>query len=115
MIPYFGDPGSSRVAVQSHSAHERRQSCAALTNLQIQSNGDVTNCTGQPSIGNVKTGSIRRIWETRPRVWEGDCCLQRRCSQTEKEAGLVSRRDPGASWYSTISNGMNLPEATVSR
>ena len=98
MIPYFGDPGSSRVAVQSHSAHERRQSCAALTNLQIQSNGDVTNCTGQPPIGNVKTGSIRRIWETRPRVWEDDCCLQRRCSQTEKEAGLLSRRDPGPSW-----------------
>ena len=97
MIPYFGDPGSSRVAVQAHSAHERRQSCAALTNLQIQSNGDVTNCTGQPSIGNVKTGSIRQIWETRPRVWEGDCCLQRRCSQTEKEAGLLSRRDPGPS------------------
>jgi len=97
MIPYFRNPASSQVAVQAHSAHERRQSCAALTNLQIQSNGDVTNCTGQPPIGNVKTGSIRRIWETRPRVWEDACCLQRRCSQTAEEAGLLSRHDPGAS------------------
>src|SRR5215471_4164876 len=77
------DPAKAVAAV------ERRQSCTALTNLQIQSNGDVTTCTGQPPVGNVKTGSIRRIWETRPRVWEDGCCLQRR--------SMLSGRDPGAS------------------
>jgi len=30
-------------------------------------------------------------------VWEDACCLQRRRSQTEKESGLLSIRDPGAS------------------
>jgi len=90
MIPYFSNPDSSRVATQAHSAHERRQSCAALTNLQIQSNGDVTDCTGRPPVGNVKTDSIRRIWEARPRAWaDGSCCLQRRCTPAELEARLA--------------------------
>ena len=90
MIPYFRDPDSSRVATQAHSAHERRQSCAALTNLQIQSNGDVTNCTSCPPVGNVRTDSIRRIWESRPRAWEdGNCCLQRRCSHAEQKTRLA--------------------------
>ncbi len=90
MIPYFRDPDSLRVATQSHSAHERRQSCAALTNLQIQSNGDVTDCTSRPPIGNVKTDSIRCIWESRPRAWiDGGCCLQRRYTAAEQEARLA--------------------------
>jgi MoaA/NifB/PqqE/SkfB family radical SAM enzyme len=89
MIPYFRDPDSLRVSTQAHSAHECRQSCAALTSLQIQSNGDVTNCIGCPPVGNVKTDSIRRIWESRPRAWETDCCLQRRCTPAEQKLRLV--------------------------
>lgn len=89
MIPYFRDPDASRVSVQSHSAHERRQSCAALVNLQLQSNGDVTNCLSQPPIGNVKAASIRHIWETRPRMWEDGCCLLRRVTAAEQAVRLT--------------------------
>ena len=77
MIPYFIDPGQSRIAIQSHSAHERRQVCSALTMLQFQANGDVVVCNSRPSIGNIKTTPIREIWQDRPRWWEGDCCLAR--------------------------------------
>jgi MoaA/NifB/PqqE/SkfB family radical SAM enzyme len=84
MIPYFRDPDSMRIATQSHSAHERGASCAALTTLQIQANGDVTNCTGQQPVGNVKLAPVREIWEGRPRWWEFGCCLERRCSEAEK-------------------------------
>jgi len=94
MIPYFRDPASSQVAVQAHSAHEGRQLCGALTNLQIQSNGDVTYIRGQPPIGNVKVDSIRRIWETRPRAWDGACCRQQRSSaRTDKEMEPLSYPD----------------------
>jgi len=92
MIPYFGNPDALRVSTQAHSAHECRQLCAALTNLQIQSNGDVTNCTGRPPIGNIKRDSIRRIWESRPRAWEDGCCLQRRCSPAEQTVRLLDSR-----------------------
>lgn len=85
MIPYFRDPASLRVSTQAHSAHERRQSCVALTNLQVQAHGDVTTCTAQPPIGNIKTDAIRGIWESRPRVWQDGCCLQRRCTPAERE------------------------------
>jgi hypothetical protein len=85
MIPYFRDPAAMRVSVQSHNAHERRLSCAALTTLQIQANGDVTVCYGLKPVGNIKSGRIRAIWETRPDVWNGGCCLERRLSEAERE------------------------------
>ncbi len=78
MIPYFRDPASSRVAVQSHSAHEPKLLCSAMTTLQIQANGDVRPCASRPSIGNIKTQSIRDIWESRPRWWQEGCCLYER-------------------------------------
>jgi len=83
MIPYFGDPDAHRVSVMTHSAHERRRSCAALTMLQLQANGDVTICTGAPVAGNIKTQPIREIWENRPHLWESGCCLERRCTTSE--------------------------------
>lgn len=78
MIPYFVNPGESRIAIQSHSAHERRQLCSALTMLQFQANGDVVVCNAQPAIGNIKTLPIRDIWRNRPRWWEDGCCLEQR-------------------------------------
>ncbi len=83
MIPYFIDPAASRVAVQSHSAHESRLLCSALTMLQFQANGDVKTCNAQPVIGNIKTTQILEIWETRPRWWEGTCCLDKRLNTSE--------------------------------
>jgi MoaA/NifB/PqqE/SkfB family radical SAM enzyme len=85
MIPYFQNPDAMRVATQGHTAHDRRALCAALTNLQLQANGDVTVCSGIKPVGNIKTLSIREIWERRPRVWEEGCCLTWRCSPAEKE------------------------------
>jgi MoaA/NifB/PqqE/SkfB family radical SAM enzyme len=85
MIPYFKDPDSMRVAVQAHAAHEHKRVCNATTMLQLQSNGDVTLCAGLKPVGNIKTASIREIWENRPHVWEEGCCLDRRCSAAEKE------------------------------
>jgi MoaA/NifB/PqqE/SkfB family radical SAM enzyme len=58
--------------------------------LQIQANGDVTVCTGLPPVGNVKTTSIRGIWQARPRVWEDGCCLYHRRSTAEQETRLLS-------------------------
>jgi len=92
MVTYFGNPDALRVAVQNHSAHERRPQCDAMTGLQIQANGDVTVCTGLPPVGNVKTASIRQIWRARPRVWEDACCLYRRCSTAEQEAQFQRTR-----------------------
>jgi MoaA/NifB/PqqE/SkfB family radical SAM enzyme len=83
MIPYFQDPDAHRVSVQTHSAHERKRSCNALTTLQVQANGDVTVCTGAPTVGNVRQSPIRELWEQRPRLWEQGCCLERRCSPSE--------------------------------
>jgi MoaA/NifB/PqqE/SkfB family radical SAM enzyme len=85
MIPYFRDPDSHRVTVQSHQGHERRALCAALTTLQFHANGDVRACYGMDPIGNIKQISIREMWEKRPPVWEGGCCLERRCTTREKE------------------------------
>jgi MoaA/NifB/PqqE/SkfB family radical SAM enzyme len=85
MIPYFEHPDAYRVAVMTHNAHEAKRSCAALLQLQLQANGDVTVCTGVPPVGNVKTAPIRPIWEARPHFWESGCCLERRCSTTELE------------------------------
>ena len=91
MIPYFEDPDSHRVAVQSHQEHERHMLCSALTNLQFHANGDVRACYGIDPIGNVAETSIREMWEKRPRVWENGCCLQRRCSPREKEILFPNR------------------------
>ena len=91
MIPYFRNPDSMRVSVQSHSAHERRALCSALTTLDFRANGDVVACFGQAPIGNIKKTPIREIWENRPHWWDSECCLDRRCSVAEKEQlSLVS-------------------------
>jgi MoaA/NifB/PqqE/SkfB family radical SAM enzyme len=86
MIPYFRNPDALRIATQSHSAHERKALCSALTMLQVEADGDVVVCTGMEPVGNIKTDSIRRIWESRPRWWESGCCLAHRCSVAEKSA-----------------------------
>jgi MoaA/NifB/PqqE/SkfB family radical SAM enzyme len=82
MIPYFLNPAGSRVAVQSHSAHEAQLLCAASTNLQIQANGDVRPCTSKEPIGNIKSKSIREIWQARPRWWQQGCCLHERVNDS---------------------------------
>src|ERR1041385_3301892 len=86
MIPYFRNPGELRIATQSHTAHEGRTLCSALTMLQIEADGAVTTCTGMEPVGNIKLDSIRRIWEHRPQWWEGGCCLEKRCSIPEKKS-----------------------------
>jgi len=78
MIPYFINPETSRVAVQSHSAHEAQLLCSAMTTLQIQANGDVRPCASKESVGNIKSQSIRDIWQARPRWWQQGCCIQER-------------------------------------
>ncbi|PYT02976.1 MAG: hypothetical protein DMF60_19765 [Acidobacteria bacterium] len=86
MIPYFRNPDSLRIATQSHSAHENRAICSALTMLQIEADGSVTACTGKEPVGNIKTQRIRDIWEDRPQWWQGECCLETRCTTAEKAA-----------------------------
>lgn len=86
MIPYFENPDAHRVSMMTHNAHETRRSCAALTNLQFQANGDVTICTGASVVGNIKETAIREIWETRPHLWESGCCLLRRCGTAELQS-----------------------------
>jgi hypothetical protein len=78
MIRYFGDPEASRVAVQSHSAHENQLLCSAMTMLQIQANGVVRTCTSREPVGNIKAQTICEIWQTRPRWWIEGCCLVER-------------------------------------
>jgi len=65
MEPYFRQPEASRVAVQSHQAHEAVPLCAALIGLQVQANGDVRMCHSMPPVGNIKERPIREIWESR--------------------------------------------------
>jgi MoaA/NifB/PqqE/SkfB family radical SAM enzyme len=90
MIPYFLNPDTIRVSVQQHTAHLKYPVCAALTNIQIQPNGDVLACYGMPPIGNIRSASIREIWRNRPQFWKGGCCLERRLSPAEAETrGLV--------------------------
>ena len=74
MIPYFRDPASCQEAVKSHSAHERRQLCAALTTLEIEPNGDVLACSHMPPVGNFRERSIRDIWSRRPKWWNDGVC-----------------------------------------
>jgi len=94
MIPYFRDPDASRIAIQTHTAHESRAVCNALASLQLQANGDVTVCTGQPPVGNITTSPIRAIWENRPHFWEKGCCLERRCSLVELQTKQLSPAEP---------------------
>ena len=85
MIRYFQDPDAMRVRVQAHSAHETSLSCAALTMIQIQSNGDVKFCSSQPPLGNIVHTPIREIWNNRPHWWEQGCCQYARFSTKEKQ------------------------------
>jgi MoaA/NifB/PqqE/SkfB family radical SAM enzyme len=75
MIPYFTNPRQLGLAVRSHTAHESRLLCAAMTNLQVQANGDVRVCLAKGPVGNIRTQPIKEIWNERPRWWLGDCCL----------------------------------------
>jgi MoaA/NifB/PqqE/SkfB family radical SAM enzyme len=81
MVPYFLDPASSRVAIQSHQAHERQMLCSATTTLQIQANGDVRVCSSRGAVGNFRSQPIRTIWAARPHWWEQGCCLEERLSE----------------------------------
>jgi MoaA/NifB/PqqE/SkfB family radical SAM enzyme len=84
MIPYFRDPESMMVITQGHSAHDKPL-CAALTTLQIQSNGDVRTCWCRDPLGNIKKTPIRQIWASRPHWWESGCCMEQRMSEAEKQ------------------------------
>jgi MoaA/NifB/PqqE/SkfB family radical SAM enzyme len=75
MIRYFLDPASLQRVTQAHIADQRRPLCAALTMLQLQSNGDVTICSHRPPVGNIKDSAVREIWSRRTRYWERGCCL----------------------------------------
>lgn len=89
MVKYFGDPSANRVAVQSHAAHERQLLCSALSMLQVQANGDVTTCTFRKPVGNIKLESVKAIWNSRPRWWEGDCCLTERLATPQQELHTI--------------------------
>jgi MoaA/NifB/PqqE/SkfB family radical SAM enzyme len=86
MIPYFEDPASLRVSTQSHTAHDHARLCAALSLVQIQSNGDVRVCSAADPVGNIKQAGIRDIWENRPQWWKGGCCMERRVAPEERAA-----------------------------
>lgn len=76
MLPYFENPAALSIFVQSHVAPGRPLVCAATGNLEIRANGDVRPCFRAPAVGNIKTQSIREIWNGRPRWWEAGCCSQ---------------------------------------
>ncbi len=88
MIPYFLDPASSHVAIQSHSAHEPQLLCSAATTLQIQANGDVKVCSTRDAIGNFKSQPIRAIWAARPHWWQQGCCLEERLRESQSQFGV---------------------------
>lgn len=91
MIPYFLNPDSMRVSVQQHTGHLKHPICSSLTTIQILPNGDVLTCYGMPVVGNIKTQTLRDIWQNRPQWWNGGCCLERRCTPAEAERrGLVA-------------------------
>ena len=85
MIPYFRDPEALRVTTQGHVAHEQAPVCAALELFQVRSNGEVKTCSNEPAVGSIRTQRPRDIWASRPRWWEGGCCLTRRASEKERE------------------------------
>src|SRR5258708_7610780 len=84
MIPYFRNPDALRMHIEGHKGHEQRLSCSALELIQVQANGDVRVCGGFPPVGNIKTASLRTIWDQRPHWWEQGCCMDRRCSPAEQ-------------------------------
>lgn len=88
MKDYFIDPDAWQVSVKTHSAHESKTCCSALGLIQVQSNGDVRVCCKMDPVGNIKSKSLRQIWESRPRWWEAGCCLTCRMSEAEKENRL---------------------------
>ncbi len=88
MIPYFRDPRASMIVTQSHIAH-RAALCSALTDLQIQADGDIKSCWHEPAIGNMKTTSLRAAWNARPRRWESGCCMVARMADAERAAVAV--------------------------
>jgi MoaA/NifB/PqqE/SkfB family radical SAM enzyme len=76
MKEYFRDPDGLRLAIQSHTAHETRSQCSAMTGLQIQANGDVATCSQAARFGNIKREGIRELWVKRPRYWVTGCCRE---------------------------------------
>ncbi len=94
MIPYFRNPDALRVSMQSHSAHETKPVCAALSSIQVQPNGDVLTCFGKPPVGNIRATPIRAIWENRPQWWKEGCCLHQRCTPAEKELLSLTPLEP---------------------
>lgn len=89
MSKYFRNPDAWQVSVQAQMvAHEAKTSCTALGLIQVQSNGDVRPCTKMPPVGNIKTSTLKQIWQTRPQWWENGCCLEHRMSFAEKENRL---------------------------
>lgn len=88
MVPYFRDPAALQFVTQNHVAHHKHPLCAALTDLQIQSNGDVKSCWNMGPIGNIRSGHIREFWRNRPRLWEGGCCVEQRTVPVEELSSL---------------------------
>lgn len=84
MIPYFQDPAALRVSTQSHTAHDRIRACAALSLIQVQSNGDVRVCASADPVGNIQQASLREIWDHRPHWWVSGCCMERRLTPEER-------------------------------
>jgi MoaA/NifB/PqqE/SkfB family radical SAM enzyme len=74
MEPYFRSPALLRLATQSHSAHENKMPCSALTNLEMRAGGEVVTCVMKAPIGNIQERGIREIWEARPKWWREGCC-----------------------------------------
>jgi MoaA/NifB/PqqE/SkfB family radical SAM enzyme len=91
MVPYFRNPDALRLSVQMHEAHEKAALCNALTNLQINPNGDVLACHGMHPIGNIRLAPLQKIWAARPTWWREGCCLERRLSEAEKSGRLISK------------------------
>ena len=75
MVRYFQDPAGLGSVTRAHLALVRKVPCAALTNLQLQANGDVTVCANRPAIGNIRESPIRQLWKRRAWVWQQGCCL----------------------------------------
>jgi MoaA/NifB/PqqE/SkfB family radical SAM enzyme len=96
MIPYFQDPERWRLATQAHSAHESVLLCSALTSLEICADGGVSVCSRVRPIGNVKDAPVRQIWETRPRLWVGGCCLNRDCGNDRTTTSEPNRGSAGS-------------------
>jgi MoaA/NifB/PqqE/SkfB family radical SAM enzyme len=86
MIRYFRRPEALLFVTQSHTADHDRPLCSALTDLQIQANGDVKTCWVHDPIGNIKAAPIRQLWRDRPHRWESGCCMQRGVSCQETNA-----------------------------